>query len=107
MEPFRCRRCGNCCRWSGYVRLSETEIDVIAGFLGMSPGDFVERYTRLTADRSGLSLIEKADGACIFLTETRPPACRIEAVKPRQCRDFPEKWNFPGWEKECAGGDRS
>ena len=75
-------------------------------FLKMTPGDFVERYTRLTADRSGLSLIEKADGACVFLTETRPPACRIEAVKPRQCRDFPEKWNFPGWEKLCEGASK-
>ena len=82
-----------------------SEIDAIADFLKMAPGEFVERYTRLTADRSGLSLIEKDDGSCVFLEASRPPACRIEAVKPRQCRDFPEKWNFPGWEKECAGGE--
>ena len=105
MASFRCRRCGNCCRWSGYVRLSEAEIDAIAGFLAMTPERFIAEYTRLTADRSGLSLIEKDDGSCVFLEESRPPACRIEAVKPRQCRDFPEKWNFPGWEKECAGGE--
>jgi len=102
---FRCRRCGNCCRWSGYVRLTQAEIDAIAGFLKMTPELFAERYTRLTADRTGLSLIENVDGSCVFLEESRPPACRIEAVKPRQCRDFPEKWNFPGWEKECAGGE--
>ena len=26
-----------------------------------------------------------------------------QAAKPRQCRNFPLVWNFPGWEKECAG----
>jgi len=107
MERFQCRRCGRCCRWPGYVRLTHDEVDAIAGFLEMTPEAFAEKYTRLTADRSGLSLVERADGVCVFLTEARPAACRIEAVKPRQCRDFPEKWNFPGWEKECPGGDRT
>lgn len=27
--------------------------------------------------------------------------CRIQEVKPVQCRGFPNTWNFPGWEKEC------
>ena len=27
--------------------------------------------------------------------------CRINPVKPRQCRDFPNKWNFPGWRELC------
>ena len=107
MTSFRCRRCGNCCRWSGYVRISASEIDAIAELLGMLPDRFIAEYTRLTADRSGLSLTEKANGHCVFLEEAHPARCRIEAAKPRQCRDFPVKWNFPGWEKECAGGDRS
>ena len=107
MTGFRCRRCGSCCRWSGYVRVSAPEIDAIAGLLQIPAERFIAEYTRLTADRSGLSLVEKADGSCVFLEGSHPARCRIEAAKPRQCRDFPEKWNFPGWEKECAGGAES
>lgn len=38
------------------------------------------------------------DGACMMLAEG---GCRINPVKPRQCRDFPNKWNFPGWRDLC------
>ena len=87
------------------MRLGSDEIDSIAAFLGMKAEDFIASSTRLTGDRTGLSLLENPDGSCPFLLETADgPACRIQAVKPRQCRDFPLKWNFPGWEKECAGG---
>ena len=27
--------------------------------------------------------------------------CTIQAVKPRQCRGFPNEWNFAGWRKHC------
>ena len=103
MMGFCCRRCGACCRWPGCVRISESEADGIASFLGIPVREFVDRYTRLSPDRQFLSLLEKDDGACQWLSEEDPPACRIEPVKPRQCRDFPEKWNFPGWEKLCGG----
>ena len=102
---FECKRCGNCCRWPGYVRLGADEIDAIAAFLGVKAGDVIASSTRLTGDRTGLSLLENPDGSCPYLYETpEGAACRIQQVKPRQCRDFPLKWNFPGWEKECAGG---
>ena len=103
MGGFRCRRCGNCCRWPGAVRVSEAECRAIAAHLGLATDDFIERFTRITPDRQALSLTETEAGACIFLEEA-PPTCRIEAVKPRQCRDFPEHWNFPGWEQACEGG---
>ena len=102
---FQCQRCGNCCRWSGYVRMGEDEVEAIAGFLQLPLEVFTNEYCRLTGDRSGLSLNEREDGSCIFLEESPRPACRIEPVKPRQCRAFPEQWNFPGWQKECAGGN--
>ena len=104
MAEFRCRRCGNCCRWPGHVHVTDREVDAIAAMLGMSPEDFIETYTRLTEDRRGLSLIENELGHCIFLENTEPATCRIDENKPQQCRDFPARWNFPGWEKECAGG---
>ena len=42
-ENFVCKRCGNCCKWHGYVNVSIEEIEAIAKFLGI---DFNE-YKRL------------------------------------------------------------
>jgi len=33
---FKCRRCGNCCKWPGYVRLFSFEVEQIAEFLNLS-----------------------------------------------------------------------
>lgn len=99
---FRCARCGNCCRWPGYVKLTDAEIVAIAGHLGISETEFTAQYTMLARNRRFLSLIEKPDGSCVFF-EAEPVGCRINPVKPQQCRDFPEKWNFPGWEEQCRG----
>jgi hypothetical protein len=73
---------------------------MIAAHLGMSPAEFTEQYTRLAANRRELSLTEKEDGSCIFLT--RRNTCAINPVKPRQCRDFPLRWKFRGAEKVCS-----
>lgn len=95
---FRCRQCGACCRWPGPVRLQSHEIEVLARFLKLSAAEFTAHYTRLLPDRTGLCLTETTPGACVFLSAN---LCRVHAVKPRQCRDFPEQWNFPGYETEC------
>lgn len=99
VRTWACTRCGNCCRWPGYVRVATVEIDRIAAYLGLPVADFLARYTRLTDDRRSLSLTEQEDGACIFFQT--PAACRINPVKPQQCRDFPNRWNFPGWRQHC------
>lgn len=95
-----CQRCGACCRWEGDVCLTQEEVTAMAAFLGLDEGDFVNTYCRLQRNRQGLSLIDTEDGACIMLRET---GCAVQAVKPSQCRDFPLKWNFPGWEQRCPG----
>ena len=102
---FHCRRCGNCCRGAGFVRLSAAEITAISVYLGLDELRFIEQFTRLAPDRGALALIDQPDESCIFLEEREgAPTCRIEPVKPRQCRDFPLVWNFPGWERVCAAG---
>lgn len=83
--------------------MNDGEIDAIAEFLGMDVNDFLETYTCLRPDRTGLSLTEAENGSCIFFEDGDFPRCRINEVKPQQCRDFPLKWNFPGWQKECMG----
>lgn len=95
-----CKRCGACCRVHGYVKLRLGEAESIAEYLKMPLYDFTSEYTRLTHDRTILSLIEKEDGSCIFLDGND---CMIEEVKPKQCNGFPMKWKFPGWEIICKG----
>src|SRR5881396_3255961 len=64
---YECQRCTACCRWPGEVRLAEGEIARLAAFKGMREVPFIQQFTRLTADRRGLSLQEKPNGECIFL----------------------------------------
>jgi hypothetical protein len=75
------------------LRLAETE--AIAAFLGMDVYEFVETYTELLDDRRDLTLVDGADGACVFLEGGN--RCRIYPVRPRQCREFPNGWRFPGF----------
>lgn len=98
---FSCRRCGNCCRGPGDVILDRDEVDAIAHLLALDVHAFTERCTRLTGDRRSLTLVERPDGACIFLTPDN--ACQIESAKPRQCRGFPFLWRTARLANMCAG----
>ncbi len=96
---YLCQRCTNCCRWPGFVRLSNAEITRISSYLGISEFDFIQRYTRLRPQRNGLALLDNdTNGACIFLNGKD---CLIQPVKPDQCRAFPNGWRFPGWRSLC------
>ena len=97
---FRCQRCGACCRVPGYVALGPGEPDAIAAFLGLDVCAFTEAYTRLTFNRKDLSLIENEDGRCVFLQDDN--TCRIQPVKPAQCKGFPFLWCSPRLKRECA-----
>ena len=83
----------------------DAEVDAIAETLGISVEKFLADHTRITPDRQHLSLCEKENGECEYLSTDSNglPCCLIERAKPRQCREFPEKWNFPGWQSKCAG----
>lgn len=93
-----CQRCTACCRWPGQVKLSDAEITRIAGHLRLNEDDFIQQYARLNASRTGLALKDQPGGECIFLKEDK---CCIQPVKPQQCRDFPNLWNFPGFQETC------
>ena len=99
MKKFKCQMCGNCCNMHGYVRLEDGEVDTIAELLGISTSDFISEYTEMMPDRSGLTLAEFSDGRCVFLKTDN--SCKINAVKPQQCKDFPEKWRYPIGDETC------
>ncbi len=100
-ENFVCQRCGNCCRVEGYVLLTQNEVVSCAAHLSMDVEEFTKYYTRLTKYRTGLSLVERDNGACIFLSENGQ--CLIEPVKPLQCRQFPVLWQYKDIENICPG----
>ena len=100
---LECDRCTACCRWPGQVKLSTGEIEAIAAHLGIGEGEFIQRYARLNASRTGLALQDRPDGACIFLEGDN---CRVQQVKPQQCRDFPNLWRHPDADKLCRAVPR-
>ena len=78
--------------------MTAVEISIIARHLGMNEGDFIEQHTRLRQDRTGLALTDKPNGECHFLDGDD---CSIQAVKPQQCRDFPNLWTRPEARQYC------
>ena len=100
---YECQRCTACCRWPGQVRLTNEEITRLAAFKGLSEADFIQQFTRLRWDRGGLALQEKPGGGCVFLDGDD---CSVQAAKPQQCRDFPNLWNFPGFQQTCKAFPR-
>ena len=97
---FVCRQCGACCRIKeGIVRVSAVEIARIAGFLGRTEQDFIDRETEVAPDRRGLILKSRPDGACVYLRDDN--LCRINPVKPDKCRTFPLEWTNPDSKDVC------
>lgn len=95
---YVCQRCTNCCRWPGFVRVSDGEIARMSAWLGMDERAFIQKFTDLSPARSGLALRNRTDGACVFLDGRD---CRVNPVKPDQCAAFPNGWRFPGWRRHC------
>ena len=95
---YECTMCGACCRWKGDVCITDEEVVSIARFLGMDEATFIDECCRLRANRQGLSIIDQEDGSCMMLVDGK---CRINPVKPHQCKGFPNEWNFPGWRDLC------
>ena len=96
---YECDRCTACCRWPGEVKVTDEEIRSIAQFLNLTVDSFVQKHTRLRANRQGLALTDKPNDECIFLAQNGN--CLIQEVKPRQCREFPNVWNFPNFQAYC------
>ncbi len=96
---YLCQRCGNCCRWPGFIRLAPGEAEKIADYMGLELAEFTERYTVLLPNRQGLGIRSQEDHACVFLRGHNE--CTIQKVKPEHCRGFPNAWRFPGWREKC------
>ncbi|MDR0997968.1 MAG: YkgJ family cysteine cluster protein [Treponema sp.] len=86
---FSCTRCSTCCRYeSGYVFLSEKDLELLAAEQKMRRGDFIRAYCRWVRPegrKEYLSLKEKPGYDCIFWNN----GCAVYRARPLQCRSFP------------------
>ena len=101
---FQCTGCGGCCTGEpGYVWVTKAEIEAMAESLDVSVAEFESRFVRQVGIRK--SLVELANGDCIFL-DARRRRCKLYEGRPRQCRTWPF-WpsNLASperWEETCA-----
>jgi Fe-S-cluster containining protein len=86
---FECTGCGNCCSGpgQGFVWIQDEEIARMATALGIEDIDAFERqFVRRIGIRK--SLVEYADGDCIFL-DPQSRRCMVYEARPVQCRTWP------------------
>ena len=107
---FACIRCSKCCRHeTGYVFLSERDIQRLVAAAAFAKERFLEAYCRTVPLGGGsfISLKEKENFDCIFWEDD---GCSVYEHRPLQCRTYPF-WapyleNRYAWEREkrhCPG----
>jgi len=109
---FKCTGCGKCCSGpTGYVWVTEEEIQNIANTLKISKEECEAKYVKLLYGRKTLTEIAIGHGVydCVFLQGNK---CTIYEARPSQCKTFPwwsENIQSPeAWEmakKRCEGID--
>jgi Fe-S-cluster containining protein len=82
---FQCQPgCTACCEQQGFVYLTESDLNRIADYVGMTVVEFEKRFVYRTKNLLRLRVPRLQQ--CHFL---RDGGCSIHAVKPVQCRLFP------------------
>ncbi|MHC4462356.1 MAG: YkgJ family cysteine cluster protein [Planctomycetota bacterium] len=112
---FECLQCGECCSGpsEGYIWVTKPEIQIIADFLKITPGQLRQVHLKRVGLRT--TIIEHPGSKdCIFLQETNgQKRCTIYAVRPSQCRIWPfwpsnlaspNDWNKAA--QKCCGINR-
>jgi Fe-S-cluster containining protein len=89
-DPNACRECrGECCRWGGYVWVTEEEIQAMAELMNMDLDAFANEYVKAAYGKLSLQerLREGEYHCCLFDPFTN--RCLVYPVRPEQCRTFP------------------
>lgn len=81
-ENFNCLDCANCCKTLG-PRITDRDIDKIAGALRTKPKNVVEQYLRI--DEDGDYVFKSMP--CPFLGIDN--YCSIYEDRPKACREYP------------------
>jgi Fe-S-cluster containining protein len=95
-----CFRCGECCR-RFQALLDRTELQQLASFLTIPPGQFIAQYSDPRWPGQNNWLLKQTNGACPFLVgDKREYICAIHSVKPQACREWKASFSKP----ECRQG---
>lgn len=81
-EKIDCLKCANCCSSTGPL-LNQKDIERIAKYKGMRPGQFVDQFLHIDEDQDYVF----NDIPCVFLGEDH--YCSIYEVRPKACREYP------------------
>lgn len=81
-ENIDCLKCANCCSSTGPL-LNQKDIERIAKFKGMRPGQFVDQFLHIDEDQDYVF----NEIPCVFLGEDH--YCSIYDVRPKACREYP------------------
>jgi Fe-S-cluster containining protein len=81
-EKINCLQCANCCTTIGPL-LTQKDIERIAKFKRMKPGEFVDSFLRIDEDQDYVF----KEMPCVFLGEDK--YCSIYEVRPKACREYP------------------
>ena len=105
---FSCTKCGNCCKGVGSIYFSDTELNKIYKYLGLSREKDKEiLYKKLIQRKENSYHIHDINAPCFFLKNN---ICSIYKVRPLQCKTFPF-WpsvfqspdDLQWYKKECPG----
>jgi Fe-S-cluster containining protein len=81
-EEINCLNCANCCKTTSPI-FYQNDIERIAKFLRMKPGDFIEKYLRVDEDHDYVL----KSSPCAFLDAEN--YCSVYEVRPKACREYP------------------
>jgi len=82
-DAIDCRACANCCRVAT-TRINERDVERLAKFLGLKPGNFLRDYTTETDDEG--RILRRDENGCVFLSGND---CTVYEARPGTCQDFP------------------
>ena len=82
-ELFSCQRCGDCCKGYGGTYLTESDIERICRYLGMTRVRFMRDVCQMSG---GKPMIAQAENGYCALWDQQ---CTIHPVKPQMCRRWP------------------
>ena len=83
-QQIDCTACANCCRVTE-IGLHERDIEKLAKFLGMTPGEFRRDYTQRSEQDNEL-ILKRDESGCVFL---RDNLCTVYEARPQNCVNFP------------------
>lgn len=81
-DDVNCLDCANCCITLG-PRLTDNDIERLAGYLKIKPSQFVRKYLRI--DEDGDYVFKQMP--CPFLDENN--LCMVYEQRPKACKGFP------------------